>query len=108
VIFAAFVPALFKGRLRSPRFGAPLFIISVPDPGLLNARPAAWCVSGRCAPSRLLDEWLTESGQELLPMTRRPPVSGPSAPFCVQPIVHRSTPAVEQDLALCENTSARS
>jgi nitronate monooxygenase len=97
------MPALFKGRLSLPAFGAPLFIISVPDlviaqckAGIVGAFPAL-----NARPPELLDEWLTRIRQELAEYDAAHP-DRPSAPFAVNQIVHRSNNRLEHDLALCE------
>jgi nitronate monooxygenase len=94
---------LFKGRLSLPAFGAPLFIISVPDlviaqckAGIVGAFPAL-----NARPPELLDEWLTRIRQELAEYDAAHP-DRPSAPFAVNQIVHRSNNRLEHDLALCE------
>jgi nitronate monooxygenase len=97
------MPALFQGRLSLPAFGAPLFIISVPDlviaqckAGIVGAFPAL-----NARPPELLDEWLTRIRQELAEYDAAHP-DRPSAPFAVNQIVHRSNNRLEHDLALCE------
>src|ERR1700753_2641871 len=97
------MPALFKGRLSLPVFGAPLFIVSVPDlviaqckAGIVGAFPAL-----NARPPELLDAWLTRIKQELAEYDAAHP-DRPSAPFAVNQIVHRSNNRLEHDLALCE------
>jgi nitronate monooxygenase len=97
------MPALFKGRLSLPAFGAPLFIISVPDlviaqckAGIVGAFPAL-----NARPPELLDAWLTRIRTELAEHDAAHP-DRPSAPFAVNQIVHRSNDRLEHDLALCE------
>jgi nitronate monooxygenase len=97
------MPALFKGRLSLPAFGAPLFIVSVPDlviaqckAGIVGAFPAL-----NARPPELLDAWLTRIKQELAEYDAAHP-DRPSAPFAVNQIVHRSNNRLEHDLALCE------
>ena len=97
------MPALFKGRLSLPAFGAPLFIVSVPDlviaqckAGIVGAFPAL-----NARPPELLNAWLTRIKLELAEYDAAHP-DRPSAPFAVNQIVHRSNNRLEHDLALCE------
>src|ERR1700744_4178156 len=97
------MPALFKGRLSLPAFGAPLFIVSVPDlviaqckAGIVGSFPAL-----NARPPELLDAGLTQIRAELARHDGAHP-DRPSAPFAVNQIVHRSNNRLEHDLALCE------
>src|SRR5256714_7028989 len=96
------MPALFKGRLSLPVIGAPLFIISVPDlviaqckAGVVGSFPAL-----NARPPALLDEWLARIKEELAAYDKANPTR-PSAPFAVNPIVHKSHNRPDQGLALC-------
>jgi nitronate monooxygenase len=96
------LPALFKGRLSIPVFGAPMFIISGPDlviaqckAGIVGSFPAL-----NARPASLLDEWLARIKEELAAHDAAHP-DRPSAPFAVNQIVHRSNDRLEQDLQVC-------
>jgi len=78
-----------------PVVGAPLFTISNPDlviaqckAGVTGAFPS---LNARTVGQ--LDEWLRRISEEL--------AAGPSAPFAVNLIVHKSNTRLEEDLALC-------
>ena len=78
-----------------PVIGAPLFTISNPDlviaqckAGVTGAFPSL-----NARPVAQLDEWLRRISEEL--------AAGPSAPFAVNLIVHKSNTRLEEDLALC-------
>lgn len=96
------LPELWRGRLRLPLVGSPLFVISTPDlvlaqckAGIMGAFPAL-----NARPAGVLDEWLHRIKEELAAWDRAHP-NTPAAPFAVNQIVHKSNNRLEQDLALC-------
>ena len=89
-------------QLRLPAIGAPLFIVSNPDlviaqckAGIVGSFPAL-----NARPQSLLDEWLHRITEELAAWDRANP-DRPSAPFAVNPIVHRSNLRLQEDMATC-------
>jgi nitronate monooxygenase len=96
------MPALFKGRLRLPVFGAPMFIVSGPElviaqckAGIVGAFPAL-----NARPADKLDEWLSRIKAELAAHDAAHP-DRPSAPFAVNQIVHRSNNRLDHDMEVC-------
>jgi nitronate monooxygenase len=91
----------FRGRLRLPLIGSPLFIISVPD--LVVAQCRAGIVGSmptlNARPIEQLDEWLHEIRERLAAHDAANP-ERPAAPFAMNLIVHKSNDRLEQDLAL--------
>jgi nitronate monooxygenase len=89
--------------LRLPVIGAPLFIIS--NPRLVIAQCTAGIVGSfpalNARPASQLDEWLHEITEALAQHDRANP-DGPSAPFAVNQIVHRTNDRFEADMAVCE------
>ena len=89
-------------RLSLPVIGAPLFIIS--NPRLVIAQ----CISGivgsmpalNARPAEQLDEWLAQITEALAAHDRAHP-DGPSAPFAINQIVHKSNDRLERDLGIC-------
>src|ERR1700758_5343537 len=101
------MPALFKGRLRLPVIGSPLFIISVPElviaqckAGVVGAFPAL-----NARPVSLLDEWLHRITEELAAWDRDHPET-PAAPFAVNHIVHKTNDRLEHGLEASTNWKA--
>lgn len=96
------IPSILS-RLRLPVIGAPLFIIS--NPKLVIAQCTAGIVGSfpalNARPASQLDEWLHEITEALAAHDRDHP-EGPSAPFAVNQIVHRSNDRFEADMAVCE------
>ena len=95
------LPNVFKGRLRLPAIGAPLFIVSCPalviaqcKAGIVGSFPAL-----NARPASQLDEWLHEITETLAAHDRDHP-DAPAAPFAVNQIVHKSNNRLEEDLAL--------
>jgi nitronate monooxygenase len=93
---------LFKGRLRLPVFGAPMFIVSGPElviaqckAGIVGAFPAL-----NARPADKLDEWLSRIKAELAAHDAAHP-DRPSAPFAVNQIVHRSNNRLDHDMEVC-------
>ncbi|WP_298692815.1 nitronate monooxygenase family protein [uncultured Sphingomonas sp.] len=92
----------WRGRLRAPVIGAPLFLVS--NPALVVAQ----CIAGiigtlpslNARPSAQFAEWLVEIAEALAAWDRAHP-DRPSAPFGVNLIVHRSNGRLDDDLALC-------
>lgn len=95
------LPAVFD-KLRLPVVGAPLFIIS--HPPLVVAQCKAGVVGSfpalNARPKEQLDEWLSQITEELAAHDAQNP-DGPSAPFAVNQIVHRSNDRLEHDLRVC-------
>ena len=96
------MPSVFKGRLRLPVFGAPMFIVSGPElviaqckAGIVGAFPAL-----NARPADKLDEWLSRIKAELAAHDAAHP-DRPSAPFAVNQIVHRSNNRLEHDMEVC-------
>lgn len=94
------LPDLFKGTLRLPVVGAPMFIVSGPDlviaqclAGVAGSFPAL-----NARPPELLDEWLSRITETLA--AARATASGPVAPFGVNLILHRSNSRLDHDLAM--------
>jgi nitronate monooxygenase len=88
------IPAFLNGRLKIPVIASPMFIISQPDlviaeckAGIIGSFPSL-----NARPSGVLETWLQRLTTEL---------TEDDAPFAVNLIVHRSTPRLEEDLALC-------
>ncbi len=88
------IPAFLNGRLKLPVIASPMFIISQPDlviaeckAGIIGSFPSL-----NARPSGVLETWLQRLTTEL---------TEADAPFAVNLIVHRSTPRLEEDLALC-------
>ena len=88
------IPAFLNGRLKIPVIASPMFIISQPDlviaeckAGIIGSFPSL-----NARPSGTLETWLQRLTTEL---------TEDDAPFAVNLIVHRSTPRLEEDLALC-------
>ena len=86
------LPEIFKGTLRLPVVGAPLFIISHPPlvlaqckAGIVGSFPAL-----NARPEAQLDEWLAQITEELANHNAANP-DRPAAPFAVNQIVHRSS-----------------
>ncbi len=95
------LPPVFD-PLRIPVVAAPLFIISNPDlviaqcqAGIVGSFPAL-----NARPIEMLDEWLTQIGEELDRYNQENPEQ-PAAPFAVNQIVHKSNDRLMQDLDLC-------
>ena len=84
----------FRGRLRIPVVGAPLFLISNPDLVLAQCRAGVVGAfpSLNARPLTQLDEWLHRLTSEL---------GEGEAPFAVNLIVHKSNGRLEADLELC-------
>ncbi len=92
----------WRGQLRAPVIGAPLFLASGVElviaqctSGIIGTIPAL-----NARPSAQFDEWLTEIEETLTAWDRDHP-DAPAAPFGVNLIVHKSNPRLEDDLALC-------
>jgi len=88
------IPAFLNGRLKLPVIASPMFIISQPDlviaeckAGIIGSFPSL-----NARPSGTLETWLQRLTTEL---------TDADVPFAVNLIVHRSTPRLEEDLALC-------
>lgn len=88
------IPAFLNGRLKIPVIASPMFIISQPDlviaeckAGIIGSFPSL-----NARPAGMLETWLQRLTTEL---------TDDDAPFAVNLIVHRSTPRLEEDLALC-------
>jgi nitronate monooxygenase len=96
------LPAVLRDRLRLPVIGSPLFIISGPE--LVMAQCKAGVVGSfpalNARPISQLDEWLAEI-TETLAAYDRAHLDGPSAPFAVNQIVHKTNNRLEQDVELC-------
>ncbi len=96
------LPPLLRDRLRLPVIGAPMFIVSQPDlvlaqcrAGIIGSFPAL-----NARPPELLDEWLTQLGDELATASAADP-QRKIAPFAVNQIVHASNTRLQHDLDLC-------
>ncbi len=97
------LPPLFDKRLSLPVFGAPMFIVSVPElviaqckAGIIGSFPAL-----NARPASLLDDWLAQISEELAAHDAANP-DRLAAPFAVNQIVHRSNDRLEADMAVCE------
>jgi NAD(P)H-dependent flavin oxidoreductase YrpB (nitropropane dioxygenase family) len=91
-----------RGRLRLPRIGAPLFIVSNPElviaqckAGIVGSFPAL-----NARPKEKLDEWLVTIKSALAEHDAAHP-EAPAAPFAVNQIVHRSNDRLMHDLEAC-------
>lgn len=96
------LPESFKGRLRLPVIGAPMFIVSGPElvlaqckTGIVGAFPAL-----NARPEAMLDEWLARISSELTRFAEANP-SLPVAPFAVNQIVHQSNDRLHHDVEMC-------
>ncbi len=95
------LPAPFE-HLRLPVIASPMFIVSNPElviaqckAGIVGSFPAL-----NARPSSQFDEWLHRITEELAAHDRDNP-EGPSAPFAVNQIVHKTNSRLEEDLAIC-------
>lgn len=93
----------WRGRLRAPVIGAPLFLASSVElviaqctSGIIGTIPAL-----NARTSEQFSEWLEEISAALAAWDQQHPEK-PAAPFGVNLIVHGSNPRLEADLALCE------
>lgn len=96
------LPESFKGRLRLPVIGAPMFIVSGPElvlaqckAGIVGAFPAL-----NARPEAMLDEWLARISSELAEFAEANPLL-PVAPFAVNQIVHQSNDRLQHDVGMC-------
>lgn len=93
------IPALFKGRLRLPVIGAPMFLASGPElviaqctNGIAGSFPAL-----NARPQSALDDWIGTIKSTLSSYDEAHPDT-PSAPFGVNLILHRSNDRQQADL----------
>ena len=95
------MPELFKGRLRAPIIGSPMFLVSFPP------LVAALCKAGvvgtfphvNARPSEEFDRWLTMLQDDLASYAAANPEKI-VAPLGVNLIVHRTNPRFEPDLKI--------
>ena len=92
------VPRILSDRLTLPVFGAPMFIVSVPE--LVIAQCKAGVIGSfpslNARPAQELEAWLLRIREELA--AHDPNVT---APFAVNLIVHKSNDRLAHDLELC-------
>jgi nitronate monooxygenase len=95
------MPDLFKGRLRAPIIGSPMFLVSFPP--LVSALCKAGVVGTfphvNARPSEEFDRWLTLIKADLAAFEAAHP-GRPVGPLGVNLIVHRTNPRFEPDLAI--------
>ncbi len=96
------MPDMFKGNLRIPVIGSPLFIVSGPElviaqckAGIVGSFPAL-----NARPKELLEEWIIRIKTELAIYKRDHP-DAVVAPFAVNQICHKSNDRLEHDVAMC-------
>ncbi len=91
-----------KKKMRIPVIGAPLFIVS--NPKLVIAQCKAGVIGSfpalNARPQEKLDEWIIEIKEALAEHDANHP-DGPSAPFAVNQIVHRSNDRLMKDMESC-------
>lgn len=95
------MPAIFKGQLRAPIIGSPMFLVSFPP------LVAALCKAGvvgtfphvNARPSEEFDLWLTRLQADLAAFKQANP-ERTVGPLGVNLIVHRTNPRFEPDLAI--------
>lgn len=95
------LPSLFRGALRVPVIGAPMFLVSFPP--LVQALCRAGVVGTfphvNARPSEQLDAWLTEIEANLA-AARAADAQAVVAPHGVNLVVHRTNPRFEPDLEI--------
>jgi len=96
------LPESFKGRLRIPLVGSPLFIISHPKlvieqckAGVIGSFPTL-----NARPIEQLDDWMTEINETLDSYAAANP-DKPVAPWAANLIVHKSNDRLDEDVELC-------
>lgn len=94
------IPEVFRGKLRLPLIGSPMFLASGPElvlaqckAGVIGSFPAL-----NARPQAALDQWLTQIGEALAAYDAQNP-QRPAAPFAVNLILHRSNDRQAHDLA---------
>lgn len=92
------VPRILSDRLTLPVFGAPMFIVSVPE--LVIAQCKAGVIGSfpslNARPAQELEAWLLRIREELAARA-----ADVTAPFAVNLIVHKSNDRLAHDLELC-------
>ena len=95
------MPDVFKGRLRAPIIGSPMFLVSFPP--LVSALCKAGVVGTfphvNARPSEEFDRWLTLLQEDLAAFKSANP-NRIVGPLGVNLIVHRTNPRFEPDLAI--------
>jgi nitronate monooxygenase len=95
------IPELFRGRLRVPVIGAPMFLVSFPPLVLAQCKAgiAGTFPHVNARSSEILERWLTETRAELDVFQRDNP-GRPVGPLGVNLVVHRTNPRFAQDLEI--------
>ncbi len=96
------IPEAFRGNLRIPVIGSPLFIVSGPElviaqckAGIVGSFPAL-----NARPKEMLEEWIIRIKLELAEYKRENP-DAVVAPFAVNQICHKSNDRLHHDMDIC-------